>query len=159
MIPLLIGTDGACSGNPGPAGWAWVAQDGRYGSGGTTRATNQIAELYAILMVLQEFGDTTLTIQTDSAYSIGCCETWKRGWQRRSYIKADGKQVLNLDVIRPIHELLDGRIEPVEFVKVKGHDPHNRWPLNTAADRESVLAAAAARRTGADVSFRGMTAV
>ena len=150
---LLIGTDGACSGNPGPAGWAWVAADGRSNSGGTARGTNQMAELNAILLALRDLGDVPLTIQTDSAYAVGCASTWKAGWQRRSYLKPDGKQVLNLDVIRPLHELLDRRQARLSFVKVKGHDPDNRWPLNTIADEMAVRAAAGAAIRARDRSI------
>ncbi|MEJ7648590.1 MAG: ribonuclease H [Nakamurella sp.] len=153
--PVLLGTDGACSGNPGPAGWAWVASDGRFGAGGCPMGTNQIAELRAILLALQDFPNAPLTIQTDSAYSIGCCTTWKKGWQARDYRKADGKPVMNLDVIKPIHQLLDSGRPPVTFQKVKGHDLSNKWPLNTAADEQAVQAAAQSRAARADVLVHG----
>jgi len=151
----LTEPDGACSGNPGPAGWAWVSADDRSNCAGTARGTNQMAELNAILLALRDLGDVPLTIQTDSAYAIGCASTWKAGWQRRGYLKPDGKQVLNLDVIRPLHELLDRRRARLSFVKVKGHDPSNRWPLNTLADELAVRAAAGAAIQGRDRSTSG----
>ncbi len=128
---LRIGTDGAARKNPGPAGWAWVDEHGRYAAGSWSRATNNVAELTAIKMALADHPDTPLVLESDSQYAINCITKWAPAW-RRSPAKAEGKK--NLDLIFSILDLLEDRQHPVEFVWVRGHDATNAHPLNTAAD-------------------------
>jgi len=66
-VMLTIATDGACPGNPGPGGWAWVTSDGRSDSGGVPApSTNNRMELMAVERALSAFPDDDLLIQTDS---------------------------------------------------------------------------------------------
>ncbi len=154
---VVVGTDGSCLRNPdGPTGWAYVCQDGVYSIGGTRAGTNQIGELMAILSVLRDFPRQSLEIQSDSAYAIGCCSTWKAGWQRAGYVRKTGP-IANLDIIREIHRLIDTRGAPVRFVKVKAHlrDPAVH-PLNVRADELAARGARAAQTARADVAERGI---
>lgn len=132
---LTVGTDGACLRNPGPAGWAWVDEHGNAHSSGQALGTNQIAELNAVLQALRDHRNVPhLIIQTDSTYARDCSTTWRPGWERNGMRNSKKKPVANADIIRSIWEALDARTGALEFVKVPGHDPDNKFPLNTAAD-------------------------
>jgi ribonuclease HI len=132
---LVVGTDGACLGNPGPCGWAWVDERGSYHSTGQANGTNNIAELRAVLDALTDHpGVAHLVIQTDSTYTRDCATTWRAGWQRNGMRNAKRQPVANAAIIEAIWAALDSRVGTVEFVKVPGHDPQNAFPLNTAAD-------------------------
>lgn len=132
---LTVGTDGACLGNPGPAGWAWVDEHGNYHSSGQTNGTNNIAELRAVLDALQDHpGVGHLVIQIDSTYARDCSTTWRSGWERNGMRNSKRQPVANADIVKAIWAALDARAGTVEFVKVPGHDPRNEFPLNTAAD-------------------------
>jgi ribonuclease HI len=144
---LTVGTDGACLGNPGPAGWAWVDEHGEYHSSGQANGTNNIAELRAVLDALVDHPDVAhLVIQIDSTYARDCSTTWRAGWQRNGMRNSKKQPVKNADIVTAIWDALDGRGGTVEFVKVPGHDPGNKFPLNTAAD---ILANDAAERASA----------
>jgi ribonuclease HI len=144
---LTVGTDGACLGNPGPAGWAWVDEDGNYHAGGQAKGTNNIAELRAVLDALNDHPETGhLVIQIDSTYARDCSTTWRAGWQRNGMRNSKRQPVANAEIITAIWAALDGRVGTVEFVKVPGHDPGNKYPLNTAAD---IIATEAAERASA----------
>ncbi len=144
---LTVGTDGACLGNPGPAGWAWVDQYGHYHSSGLANGTNNIAELRAVLDALLDHHDLAhLVIQIDSTYARDCSTTWRAGWQRNGMRNSKRQPVKNAGIIEAIWAALDARAGTVEFVKVPGHDPRNEFPLNTAAD---ILANDAAEQASA----------
>jgi ribonuclease HI len=132
---LTVGTDGACLGNPGPAGWAWVDEHGSYHSSGQVDGTNNIAELRAVLDALRDHPDVAhLVIQIDSTYARDCSTTWRAGWQRNGMRNSKKQPVKNAGIIEDIWAALDARSGTVKFVKVPGHDPTNQFPLNTAAD-------------------------
>ncbi|HEY5650666.1 MAG TPA: RNase H family protein, partial [Acidimicrobiia bacterium] len=76
-------TDGACSGNPGPGGWAWIVPDGPFAAGGESMTTNQRMELTAALDAVQSFPGP-LEIVSDSSYVVNCFKDgWYRGWLKR----------------------------------------------------------------------------
>jgi ribonuclease HI len=144
---LTVGTDGACLGNPGPAGWAWVDEHGSYHSSGQAKGTNNIAELRAVLDALTDHSDVAhLVIQIDSTYARDCSTTWRAGWERNGMRNSKRQPVKNADIVTAIWAALDTRVGTVEFVKVPGHDPGNKYPLNTAAD---ILANDAAEKASA----------
>ncbi len=153
---LIFGTDGSCLRNPnGPTGWAYACQDGSYSFGGRAVGTNQIGELMAILTVLRDFQHHPLQIESDSAYAIGCASTWKAGWQRAGYVRKTGP-IANLDIIREIHRLIDGRGHPVGFIKVKAHLlDESVHPLNVRADELAGRGARAAQAGRGDVRQTG----
>lgn len=153
---LTFGTDGSCLRNPdGPTGWAYICDNGQYSYGGRASGTNQIAELMAILTVLRDHRTQPLEIQSDSAYAIGCSSTWKVGWQRAGYVRKAGP-IANLDIIREIHQLLDGRAAPVRFVKVKAHlRDESVHPLNVRADDLAGRGARGAQSSRSDVVESG----
>ncbi|MBK0421037.1 ribonuclease HI [Leucobacter sp. CSA2] len=140
-MTLTAAADGSALGNPGPAGWAWVIDEDRWRAGGWPRATNNQGELMAVLDLLNataHLGDEPLLILCDSQYVINSVTQWMPGWKRRGWRKADGKPVLNRELLERLDAALSGR--NVRFEWVKGHAGH---PLNEAADDRARAAATA----------------
>jgi ribonuclease HI len=75
--------DGSSLGNPGPAGWGWFVDDGRWACGGWPRGTNNMGELMAVLDLLRQSADDPqdLRIFCDSRYVIDAVTTWIPGWK------------------------------------------------------------------------------
>ena len=154
--PTIIYTDGACSGNPGPGGWAWVVPHGPYGSGGEDYTTNQRMELMAVLAAVRSL-EGPLEIVSDSTYVVNCFrDRWWEGWLRRGWVNSQKKPVANRDLWEPLIELCQER--DVSFRWVKGHSGD---PWNEEADRLAVEAGgrqvAACGETG-DAAERGSDA-
>jgi ribonuclease HI len=122
---LVIYTDGACSGNPGPGGWAWaVAPTGDVNdSGGEDRSTNQRMEVMAAYQAVLHFEDDPriIRIVSDSTYVVKCFnDGWWRGWHKRGWKNSQRQPVANRDLWEPFIELVIERGR-VEFEWVKGH--------------------------------------
>ncbi len=114
-------TDGACSGNPGPGGWAWATDDGRTGSGGQPTTTNQRMELRAVLEALRAL-EGPVVVHSDSTYVVNCFnDRWYEGWLKRDWKNSQRKPVANRDLWEPLVELYLERSEELTFVWVKGH--------------------------------------
>lgn len=153
---MLIACDGSSLRKPdgsvgGPIGWAWAREDGAWASGGRHMGTNQQAELLAVLHVLLQNPKGELTVQMDSQYALNVTEKWAYGWAKRNWVKADGKPVLNRDIIEPLLELRRARKDPVKFQWVKGHRKDNAYPLNTAADLRAGEASQRAKKKAVDI--------
>ncbi|MGJ9603833.1 ribonuclease H family protein [Actinotignum sp. GS-2025b] len=123
----VLATDGACSGNPGPGGWAWVEQlSGARNSGGAARTTNNIMELTALIegleyVAAQHGPQAPLLIRADSQYVINVMTKWARGWRAKGWKKADGKPVKNRDLVERLLNLYEARTGRTEVEWVKGH--------------------------------------
>ncbi|MGB5760872.1 MAG: ribonuclease H, partial [Acidimicrobiales bacterium] len=114
-------TDGACSGNPGPGGWAWATDDGRTGSGGEATTTNQRMELQAVLEALRAI-DGPVMVHSDSTYVVNCFnDRWFEGWLKRDWKNSQRKPVANRDLWEPLVDLYLQRADELTFVWVKGH--------------------------------------
>lgn len=139
-MTIIAAADGSALGNPGPAGWAWYIDDTSWHAGGWKNATNNRGELMAVLDLLWSTADSddSLKIYCDSQYVINALTKWMPGWKRKGWKKADGKEVLNKDLLASLDEALSGRT--VEFEWVKGHNNHE---LNEAADDRARAAATA----------------
>lgn len=119
-------TDGACSGNPGPGGWATVVYftDGSvYEMGGAENpSTNNRMELLAAiqaLKLLKSSGQTTpVTLYTDSEYVKNGITKWVKGWKNKGWKTAQGKAVLNQDLWETLDQLNSGIID---WQYVRGH--------------------------------------
>ena len=138
-MTIIAAADGSALGNPGPAGWAWYIDDSRWRCGGWSRGTNNQGELAAVLDLLRQtaHSEEPLHILCDSQYVINSVTKWMAGWKRKGWKKADGKPVLNVEVMKALDEAMRGR--QVTFEWVKGHAGHH---LNEKAD---VLANGAAK--------------
>lgn len=143
---VIAAADGSSLGNPGPAGWCWYISDSSWQAGGWENATNNQAELTAVLELLRitAEGGKPLEILCDSQYVINCCTQWMAKWKKNGWRKADRKPVENQDLLRQLDVALQGR--KVEFKWVKGHAGHS---LNEAAD-ERARAVATAYREGVE---------
>ena len=135
--PMVVYTDGACLGNPGPGGWAWVVPDGPFGSGCDGKTTNQRMELTAALEAVRAF-DCPLLVVSDSTYVVHCFrDGWWENWLRRGWLNKARKPVANRDLWEPLIDAYRAR-DDVDFQWVKGHSG-DRW--NDEADRLAMEAA------------------
>ena len=138
---LEVWTDGACSGNPGPGGWAWATRDDRQGSGGAPNTTNQRMEIQAALEAVHAL-EGPLTVVSDSTYVVNCFrDGWWRGWLARGWTTSAKKPVANRDLWEPLVDLVRDR-GGVSFRWVKGHSGDQ---MNDLVDRLAVAAAQAQR--------------
>src|SRR5689334_9720659 len=118
-------TDGACSGNPGPGGWAWAVPGGQWASGAEAHTTNQRMELTAPLRALQTLGGP-LDVVTDSTYVANCFrDKWYVGWRKRGWRNSQGKPVANRDLWEPLIELVLATGTTFRWVKGHSSDPMN----------------------------------
>jgi len=128
-----IFTDGACSGNPGPGGWAAILRSGHHEkefSGGEAATTNNRMELMAVIEGLRKLKHPSdVTIHTDSRYVMDGAEKWLKGWKIKGWKTADKKPVKNEDLWR----LLDQEMarHQMAWRWVAGHSGH---PENERAD-------------------------
>jgi ribonuclease HI len=137
-----VWTDGACSGNPGPGGWAWATEDGRRGSGGAARTTNQRMEIQAALKAVTSLAGP-LVVVSDSTYVVNCFrDGWWRGWIARGWVTSAKKPVVSRDLWEPLVSAVRERGD-ITFRWVKGHSGD---PMNDLVDRLAVEAAAEQRR-------------
>ncbi|TFV81813.1 ribonuclease HI [Microbacterium sp. dk485] len=138
----IVATDGACKGNPGPAGWAWVGMDGEWAAGSVPEGTNNIGELLALLRALQHHADVPhLRVQADSKYAIDTYSSWMDGHRRRGWKTSTGAPTKNRDILELLIVARDARkaagLPPVTLEHVRGHAGH---VLNSWADNRAVRA-------------------
>jgi len=132
---MRVFTDGACSGNPGPGGWAWITEDGRHNAGGEADTTNQRMELTAVLRAVEALSGP-LDIYSDSTYVVNCFnDRWWEGWRARGWKNAQKKPVANRDLWEPLIDLYLERSDDLSFTWVKGHAGNE---LNELADQLAV---------------------
>jgi ribonuclease HI len=139
---VLVWTDGACQGNPGPGGWAALVcwEDGvvEEHSGGLAHTTNNIMEMTAALEGLRTVPPgARVCVVTDSRYLHDGMTSWMAGWKRRGWRTAGGDPVKNQQIWIALESAAAAH-EAVRWHWVKGHEGH---ALNERAD---VLAVAAA---------------
>ncbi len=124
---LVIFTDGACSGNPGPGGWGAILAypEGKVVElGGSSRATtNNQMELLATIeaLALARDYDGGVAVYTDSTYVIRGVTQWVWGWKKRDWKTAEGKDVANQDLWKDLIRLVSARKPKPEWHYVRGH--------------------------------------
>lgn len=137
-------TDGACSGNPGPGGWAYILQHPASGkvveaSGGEAETTNNRMELQAVISGLEALKRRTeVEIVTDSEYVAKGSLEWLPGWKRNNWRRKEGKQfkpLKNEEHWRKLDALLAKH--RVRFTVIRGHSGH---PENERCDELAVAA-------------------
>ena len=122
---LIIYTDGACSGNPGPGGWGVLLKFGEHEKelyGGEDKTTNNRMELQAAiegLKAVKKNYNGTVHLWTDSTYVLKGITEWIHGWKARGWKKSDKKPVINADLWQTLDEL--NTALNVEWNWVKGH--------------------------------------
>jgi ribonuclease HI len=138
---VIIHTDGACSGNPGPGGWGAILTYGEHEKelkGGEPHTTNNRMELMAAISALEALKrSSTVEMHTDSKYVQDGISKWIHGWKRNGWKTAEKKPVKNVD----LWQRLDAAIQKhhVKWHWVKGHAGHE---LNERADQLAVEAIA-----------------
>lgn len=130
LSSLIIFTDGACSGNPGPGGWGTVIVDPEKGfvkelGGGVDETTNNRMEIAAALRGLDAVAaiEKPVVIYTDSTYLIRGITQWIWGWRKRGWKTAEGKDVINKDLFNQMDAVLRARPDgcKVTWNYVRGH--------------------------------------
>lgn len=139
---VIIHTDGACSGNPGPGGWGAILESGRHRkelSGGEAASTNNRMELMAAIAALEALkGPSRVDLWTDSNYLRDGIMKWIHGWRRNGWKTADKKPVKNVELWQRLDEA--AKRHTIEWHWLKGHAGH---PENERADelaREAIKA-------------------
>ncbi|MEO1526911.1 MAG: ribonuclease HI [Planctomycetota bacterium] len=131
MKPVHLFTDGACSGNPGPGGWAFILRCPKTDkelerSAGEPETTNNKMELQAViegLKALKESCDVTLF--ADSNYVLQGMQSWIKGWKSRGWKRRDGKRLVpvkNVEQWKELDQLMERH--EIHFEHVKGHSGH-----------------------------------
>lgn len=138
MKEVIIYTDGACSGNPGPGGWGTILDyKGRQKelSGGERQTTNNRMELTAVIEGLKALKEKCIvTVITDSKYvSDGINLGWAKSWKANNWRKKDKKPALNPELWEELLSLIDRHIVTVKWIK--GHAGH---PENERCDKLAV---------------------
>lgn len=144
---VIVHTDGACSGNPGPGGWAAVLQYGNHEreiAGGERHTTNQRMELRAAVEALRALGrPCRVRLHSDSAYLVNCfLQRWYENWQKNGWKTRNKTPVDNRDLWEDLVRL--AAAHDVKWIKVAGHagDPLNER-CDSLARAEAARAAAA----------------
>ena len=129
-LPIVhLFTDGACSGNPGPGGWAFILRHPASGkelerSGGEPVSTNNRMELTAVIEALSALKRRSrVRLHTDSQYVANGITTWIQDWKRRDWRTADRKPVKNAELWKRLDEL--ARRHDIEWIWVRGHSGHD----------------------------------
>lgn len=135
MKEVVIYTDGACSGNPGPGGWGAVLLAGPHRkelSGYEEQTTNQRMELKAIIEALRalKVSGWDITVYTDSAYVVNAFEQrWIDNWLKNGWQNSRKEPVANRDLWMELLQAMEKN--RVHIKRVKGHAGH---PLNERCD-------------------------
>ena len=131
--PVVVYTDGACKGNPGPGGWGALLRWGDHAKelfGGEPQTTNNRMELTAVIKGLLALKQrSSVRVYTDSQYVQKGISEWIHGWKRRGWLTSDKKPVKNVDLWKKLDATAQGH--KVEWYWVKGHAGH---PENERAD-------------------------
>ncbi len=140
--PLVeLYTDGACSGNPGPGGWAYILKHPASGterenSGAEPDTTNNRMELMAVIEGLSALTrPSRIELFSDSQYVLNGLKEWMKSWKQRGWKTADKKPVKNRELWERLDELTSSH--DIRFHWVRGHNEH---PENERCDRLAVAA-------------------
>lgn len=146
LAHVLLFTDGACSGNPGPGGWAYILKHPASGkereeSGGEAMTTNNRMELMAVIQGLNALKSRSrVELWSDSQYVLNGLKEWMAGWKKKGWKTAGKQPVKNQDLWMKLDELKDQH--DISFHWVRGHNEH---PENERCDALAVAARDAAR--------------
>jgi ribonuclease HI len=147
---VIVHTDGACSGNPGPGGWGAILASGAHQrelKGGEPHTTNNRMELMAAIAALEALKRPCLVdIHTDSQYLRDGVTSWINRWKRTGWRTAERKPVKNADLWQRLDALL--REHRVRWHWVRGHSGH---ALNERADELARAGLREARARGRDI--------
>jgi ribonuclease HI len=136
---VVIYTDGACSGNPGPGGWAAILRYGPHEKvlqGGASLTTNNRMEMRAVIAALQALTrPCRVEVFTDSEYLHRGVTGWLARWRRNGWLTASKQPVKNQDLWQALHSAMQPH--QVTWRWIRGHAGNE---LNERADRLAVAA-------------------
>ena len=137
---VVMFTDGACSGNPGPGGWGVILVSGAHRkelTGGEADTTNNRMELLAAINGLEALKKPSLVeLHTDSMYLRDGITKWVHGWKRNGWKTADKKPVKNVELWQRL--LLAVAAHEIDWRWVKGHAGHDENERADALAREGM---------------------
>ena len=123
---MIIFTDGACRGNPGPGGWGALLKYGdtkKELSGGELETTNNRMEMMAAIRALESLNrPIQVEIYTDSVYLKDGITKWIHGWKARNWKTANKKPVKNIDLWRRLERAMEPHL--IDWHWIKGHAGH-----------------------------------
>ena len=123
---MIIFTDGACSGNPGPGGWGALLKYGdtkKELSGGELETTNNRMEMMAAIRALESLNrPIQVELYTDSVYVKDGITKWIHGWKARNWKTANKKPVKNIDLWRRLERAMEPHL--IDWHWIKGHAGH-----------------------------------
>lgn len=137
-------TDGACSGNPGPGGWAFILRDVKTkkeltGSGGERESTNNRMEMKAVIEGLGALKKKCqVDLYSDSSYVLQGLQSWMAGWKKKGWMRSEGgkkKPVKNVELWKELDRVTS--MHAMSYHHVKGHSGH---PENERCDQMAVEA-------------------
>jgi ribonuclease HI len=147
---VVIHTDGACSGNPGPGGWGAILASGRHRKelkGGESLTTNNRMELTAAISALEALkAPSEVDLYTDSNYLRGGITSWIKTWKKNGWRTAGKKPVANAELWRRLEEA--AARHSVRWHWVKGHVGHDDNERADELAREGMAPFLAARQKG-----------
>lgn len=121
-------TDGGCSGNPGPGGWAYVilenGTESAAGSGGERDTTNNRMELTAVtqaIIAAKNIGAKRINIFTDSQYVKNGITVWIKDWKRKGWVNSQRQPVKNREYWEKLDSLANAEGAVISWNWVKGH--------------------------------------
>ena len=140
MKEVIIYTDGACSGNPGPGGWGTILiynDKKKELSGSSDDTTNNIMEMTAVIEGLKALKEPCkVTVYSDSAYVVNAFNNnWIEGWIKKGWKNSQKEEVKNKELWEELIKLTE--IHEVTFIKVKGHSDNE---YNNLCDKLAVEA-------------------
>ena len=144
MKHVELYTDGACSGNPGPGGWAFILRHPETGAeieraDGESRTTNNRMELMAVIEGLRALQEPCeVELYSDSQYVLNGMKEWMDGWKKKGWVRAKSQPVKNVELWKELDQLRN--LHTMHYHWVKGHAGHD---FNERCDQ---LATGAARR-------------
>ncbi len=129
-------TDGACSGNPGPGGWAAILSfkgKEKELSGSMPNTTNNRMELFAVISGIGALKEPcSVNVYSDSAYVVNAFnQKWIDNWQKNGWLTSEKKPVENTDLWKLLLQIIKIKKHTLTFYKVKGHADH---PENIRCD-------------------------
>ena len=131
MKQVSLFTDGACSGNPGPGGWAFILRCNKTEkelerSDGEPESTNNKMELTAVIRGLQALTEPCeVTLYADSSYVLQGMSSWMSGWKKRGWKRKEGSKLVpvkNVELWKQLDALMGQHT--VHYQHVKGHAGH-----------------------------------
>jgi ribonuclease HI len=141
MPHVELYTDGACSGNPGPGGWAYILRHPGTGkekevSGGEPSTTNNRMELMSVIEALASLDrPCRVDLYSDSQYVVHGLRGWLDDWKKKGWKRGRNSPVKNIELWKKLDEL---RLKhSIKYHWIRGHDSH---PENERADRLAVAA-------------------